>query len=92
MFQSRGFNIALRIVLILLLAYMVFLFVRVRHQITEAQSEVRSLTEQVADQTQTNNELTNAVENKDDPSFLKDVARERLDLVSPNDRVFYITD
>ena len=53
---------------------------------------IRILTEEVADQTQTNTELTNAIENRYDPTFLKDVARERLDLVTPNDRVFYITD
>ena len=31
-------------------------------------------------------------ENRDNPDFVEDIARERLGLVSPNDRVFYITD
>ena len=92
MLQSRKASILFRIVLVALLVYMVFLLVHVRQQITAAQGEIRILTEEVADQTQTNTELTNAIENRDDPSFLKDVARERLDLVTPSDRVFYITD
>jgi cell division protein FtsL len=90
--QSRKTGILLRIILLIVLAYMIFLLVHVRQQITATQAEIRTLTEEVADQTQTNTELTNAIENRDDPSFLKDVARERLDLVTPNDRVFYITD
>ena len=92
MLQSRTAGILLRIALVALLIYMIFLLVHVRQQITATQAEIRTLTEEVADQTQTNTELTNAIENRDDPAFLKDVARERLDLVTPNDRVFYITD
>jgi len=90
--QSKKASILIRIVLVAILIYMIFLLIHVRQQITATQAEVRTLTEEVADQTQTNTELTNAIENRDDPSFLKDVARERLDLVTPNDRVFYITD
>ncbi len=92
MLKSRRTGILLRIVLVAILIYMGFLFVHVRQQITDTKAEIRTLTEEVADQTQTNTELTNAIENRDDPAFLKDVARERLDLVTPNDRVFYITD
>ena len=92
MLQSKKAGILIRIVLLAILVYMVFLLVHVRQQITATQAEIRTLTEEVADQIQTNTELTNAIENRDDPSFLKDVARERLDLVTPYDRVFYITD
>lgn len=92
MFRRRKAGILLRILLLLFLVYMIILLVNVRQQITATQTEIKTLTEQVADQIQTNTELSNAIENRDDPSFLKDVARERLDLVTPNDRVFYITD
>ena len=92
MLQSKKTGVLIRIVLLAILVYMVFLLVHVRQQITATQAEIRTLTEEVADQIQTNTELTNAIENRDDPSFLKDVARERLDLVTPYDRVFYITD
>ena len=92
MLHSKKAGILLRIMLLAILVYMVFLLVHVRQQITATQAEIRTLTEEVADQTQTNTELTNTIENRDDPAFLKDVARERLDLVTPYDRVFYITD
>ena len=92
MLHSKRAGILIRIMLLAILVYMVFLLVHVRQQITATLAEIRTLTEEVADQIQTNTELTNAIENRDDPSFLKDVARERLDLVTPYDRVFYITD
>ena len=92
MLHTRKAGILIRIVLLAILIYMIFLLVHVRQQITATQAEIRTLTEEVADQIQTNTELTNAIENRDDPAFLKDVARERLDLVTPDDRDFYITD
>ena len=92
MFGTKKAWILPRIILLLLLIYMTYTFVSVRQQIGTTEAEVSTLTEQVADQTQTNTQLSNAIENRDDPSFLKDVARERLDLVTPYDRVFYITD
>ena len=66
--------------------------VNVRQQIGDAHAAIETLTEQVNDQTQANTELSNAIENRNDPSYLEDVARERLGLVAPNDRVFYIAD
>ncbi len=92
MLRTSKLGLLLRIALIPIAVYMVFLLFSVRHQIETTQAEISSLTEQVADQSQTNTQLSNAIENRDDPSFLKDIARERLDLVTPNDRVFYITD
>jgi cell division protein FtsL len=90
--RSNKAGLLVRILLLALLAYMVFMLVSVRQQIAQANDEISTLTEQVSDQTQTNTELENAVENRDDPSFIKDVAREKLGLVSPNDKVIYITD
>ena len=61
-------------------------------QIADANAAVETLTQQVSDQTQTNTELSNAIENRDDPSYVEDIAREKLGLVAPNDRVFNIAD
>ena len=73
-------------------AGVIFLLIGVRQKIAIAKAEVETLTEQVAQQTQSNTELSNAIENRDNPNFLEDIAREKLDLASPHDRVFYITD
>lgn len=92
MFRTKRAGLLLKILILLLMVYMVFMLVGVRQKIADAKAEIETLNEQVADQTQTNTELSNAIENRDNPSFLQDIAREKLDLVSPHDRVFYITD
>ena len=90
--MSKRAGLVLRILLLLVLVYMVFLFIRVRGPITSASAELEQLNDQVNQQLQTNTELSNAIENRDDPLYLKDIARERLGLVSKDDWVFYVTD
>lgn len=92
MFPKKRAGLLGKILLIVVLAYMIFLLISVRQKISIAKAEVETLTEQVAQQTQSNTELSNAIENRDNPNFLEDIAREKLDLASPHDRVFYITD
>ena len=90
MFQSKKVGLLAKIILLILLAYMIFTLVSVRLKIADA--AVETLTQQVSDQTQTNTELSNAIETRDDPSYVEDIAREKLGLVAPNDRVFNIAD
>ncbi len=92
MFRTKQAGWIGKLVLLVLLAYLVFGLVRVQQRIGEAQLEAASLNEQIVQQTQDNTELANAIENRDDASFLLDIAQEELDLVSPHDRVYYITD
>ena len=92
MFQSKKVGLLAKIILLILLAYMIFTLVSVRQKIADANAAVETLTQQVSDQTQTNTELSNAIENRDDPSYVEDIAREKLGLVAPNDRVFNIAD
>ena len=92
MIHSKKVGLLVRIGILALLAYSVFMLITVRQDINQKKDEIASLNEQVADQTQTNTELSNAIENRDDPSFIREIAREKLGLVAPNDKVFYITD
>ncbi|MDY3014877.1 MAG: septum formation initiator family protein [Evtepia sp.] len=92
MIHSKKVGLLVRIGILALLAYSIFMLISVRQEINQKKSEIASLNEQVADQTQTNTELSNAIENRDDPSFIREIAREKLGLVAPNDKVFYITD
>lgn len=92
MFRSKPVGLLLKILCLILVVYMALTFLHVRRQISDTKNTIETLTQQVNDQTQTNTELSNAIENRDNPDFVEDIARERLGLVSPNDRVFYITD
>ena len=92
MFRSKKVGLVIRILFLVLLAYMIITLISVRQKISAANADVETLTQQVSDQTQANTALENAIENRDDPSFLEDLAREKLGLVGPNDRVFHIID
>ena len=92
MLRAKKVGLLVKIALLILLAYLIITLVNVRQQIGDAHAAIETLTEHVNDQTQANTELSNAIENRNDPSYLEDVARERLGLVAPNDRVFYIAD
>ena len=92
MLRAKKIGLLVKFALLILLAYLIITLVNVRQQIGDAHAAIETLTEQVNDQTQANTELSNAIENRNDPSYLEDVARERLGLVAPNDRVFYIAD
>lgn len=92
MLRAKKVGLLVKIALLILLAYLIITLVNVWQQIGDAHAAIETLTEQVNDQTQANTELSNAIENRNDPSYLEDVARERLGLVAPNDRVFYIAD
>ena len=92
MFRSKPVGLLVKILCFVLVVYMALTFLHVRRQISDAENTIETLTQQVNDQTQTNTELSNAIENRDDPSYIEDIAREKLGLVTSNDRVFYITD
>ena len=81
MLRAKKVGLLVKIALLILLAYLIITLVNVRQQIGDAHAAIETLTE-----------LSNAIENRNDPSYLEDVARERLGLVAPNDRVFYIAD
>lgn len=92
MFRSKPVGLLLKILCLILVVYMALTFLHVLRQISDTKNTIETLTQQVNDQTQTNTELSNAIENRDDPSYIEDIAREKLGLVTSNDRVFYITD
>ena len=88
--KKAGFLTKL-VVLALLIATATTLL-SMRKQIQTAQSDRDQLATQVAEQTQVNADLADAVENSDDPERQADIAREKLGLVQPGEQVIYFTD
>ena len=68
MFRSKPVGLLLKILCLILVVYMALTFLHVRRQISDTKNTIETLTQQVNDQTQTNTELSNAIENRDDPS------------------------
>lgn len=90
--QLKKTSLCKRAALVLVLAILLVQLISVRQDLSGVRAVAADLDQQVTEQTQSNLELSNAIENRDDPDFVEDIAREKLGLVSPNDRVFYITD
>ena len=63
-----------------------------RGQIQQAQSDLTQAQAEVAAQKQVNADLSDAVENSDDPDRQADIARGKLGLVEPGEYIFRFTD
>lgn len=79
------------VVLALLIAASVTLL-RMQGQIAAAQREQAELEARVAEQTQVNADLKDAVDNSDDPERQADIARDKLGLAAPGEKVIVFTD
>lgn len=88
--KKAGFLTKL-VVLLLLVAASVCLL-RMRGQIAAAQTERDGLKTQVAEQTQVNADLKDAVENSGDTQRQSDIARDKLGLAAPGEKVIIFTD
>ena len=74
-FKRAGF--LTKIVVLALLIYMATSLLDLRGQIQAVQEQRDTLARQVADQELENQELSQAIENSDDPEVLEDVARDK---------------
>ena len=66
-----------KIVVLVLLIYMATSLLDLRSQLQANRVEESALNAQVADLTQKNTQLSDAIENRDDPAVLEDVARSK---------------
>lgn len=80
-----------KIVVLALLIYMAIALLNLQAQIRSAQAAQTELSRQVAAQTQENADLADAVAHNDDPERVEEIARDKLNLVEPGDKVFIIT-
>ena len=84
--KKAGFATKL-IILILLLAVSLSLL-SVRSQLQTAQEELNALENQVRSQAEINAGLREDIANSGDDQKIADIAREKLNLVEPGERVF----
>jgi len=79
------------VVLALLIAAAVGLL-RMQERITQAEADRDAQRLKVAQQTQVNADLKDAVENSGDPDRQADIARDKLGLAAPGEKVIIFTD
>ncbi|MCD7947331.1 MAG: septum formation initiator family protein [Oscillospiraceae bacterium] len=90
--KTKRASLLTKLVVLALLIGLATALLNLRAKIQTAQEDLEQITAQVTAQQQTNADLAQAVENKDDPERQQDIARDKLGLVLPGERVIYFTD
>ena len=82
-------NTALLLVLIALAVFIGIELIQVNQRLGEAKVQEASLTRQMQQQQQENEALRSDLAKKDDPDFIKELARDQLGLAEEGERIFY---
>lgn len=85
--QVKKAGLLTKIVVLVLLIYMATALLDLRGQLQDYRAEEAALAAQVAQAQQENAALTDALENKDDPDVLEQVARDK-GFVKPGEKLF----
>ena len=80
---------ALLLVLIALAVFIGIELIQVNQRLGEAKVQEASLTRQTQQQQQENEALRSDLAKKDDPDFIKELARDQLGLAEEGERIFY---
>ena len=89
--KTKKAGLLTKLVILALLIYLATSLLDLQGRIRETQAERDALNRQVAEQTQVNAELAEDVANPDDPDRIADIARDKLGLVVPGEKVIIIT-
>ena len=85
-FKRAGFST--KLIVLILLVYMAISLLTLRDQIASVQVQESQLTAQVAELRQKNASLESDIANSENPELLEKIARERIGLVLPGEKIF----
>lgn len=77
-----------KIIVIALLVYMAISLLNLQEQIKSAQVQKEAVAAQVEELSKKNNKLASAISRGNDPALLQEIAREKLGLVLPGEKIF----
>lgn len=89
--RTKKTGVATKLIILILLVAVSLSLMSVRAQMQTAQEELNALQQQVYSQTEINAGILEDIAGSSDPGSLADIAREKLDLVEPGERVFAST-
>ena len=85
----RGAGWLTAVVLAGLMAYGCITLLNMNNKVAEATRTQTQLQAQVDEMQESNAALRYALEHREDPDIIEDIAREKLGLVMPDDMIFY---
>lgn len=69
--------------------YVIYTLITQQKTLNTYKKEEETYTKQIAQEQETNQELNQVKENVDSTEYIEDVAREKLGMYLPNERIFY---
>ena len=84
-------SIFTKLVIAVLMVYAVISLFMVHWQTRQLQDRAATLQQQVSEMTQSNAELQYQIDHIEDDDMIESVAREKLALVKPGEKIFYDT-
>ena len=78
-----------KLLIVAMVAYACYTIITVRTHTAEAENQLNSLTKQVEQAQQENARLEYEIEHSTDPETIEEIAREKLGLVKPGEKIFY---
>ena len=82
-------SVITKLLILVMVVYALYNITAVRVNIAEAEQNLTSLTQQVEDAQQENARLEYEIEHSEDPETIEQIAREKLGLVKPGEKIFY---
>ena len=90
--KTKRATLLTKLVVLALLVVSATALLDLQKQIAQAEAQKAELEAQVAQQTQTNADLPEAVDNSGDPERKEDLARSKLGLAAPDEQIIIFTD
>ena len=87
--RKKRSNTVLLLVLAVLIVVVGMEIVNVYGRLRDVRAQEAALTQQMEEKTQENEALRSDLSKKDDPDFIKGLARDRLGLAEEGERIFY---
>ena len=87
--KNRGVGVLTILVLGGLIAYAFITLSGMRTQVNEASRTEQELEQKIVQLEEENYDLQYAIDHQDDPATIMDIARDKLDLVMPDERIYY---
>lgn len=90
--KTKRATLLTKLVVLAMLVVSATALLDLQKQIAQAEAQKAELEAQVAQQTQTNADLQDAVDNSGDPERKEDLARSKLGLAAPDEQIIIFTD
>ena len=86
--MKKNKKILRNIFIVAIFIYIVFVFINQQKTLNEYNNDTEELTQQIASEKATNEELNQKKDDVNSLDFIEEMAREKLDMYYPNEKVY----